>query len=92
MKGMFLCKHARQDMLPDIVFLATQVKDLDQQDYVKLVKIINYLKAIQDNIWKISADDSQTIKLYIDSSFAVHKDMRSHTRAIMTLRKGTIIS
>jgi hypothetical protein len=27
-----------------------------------------------------------------DSSFAVHKDIRSHTGAIMTLGKGTIIS
>ena len=40
----------------------------------------------------MSADNTQTIKWYIDSSFAVHKDMRSHTRAIMTLGQGAIIS
>jgi hypothetical protein len=79
-------------MLPGIVFLATQVKDLNQQDYIKLVKILNYLKAIEDDIPKMSADDSQTIKWYINLSFAVQKDMRSQTGAIMTLGNGAIIS
>jgi hypothetical protein len=32
MKGMFLCKRARQDVLPGIVFLATRVKDPNHQD------------------------------------------------------------
>jgi hypothetical protein len=92
MKGMFLCKRARQDLLPGIVFFATRVKDPNQQDYIKLVKLMNYLKATEDDIPKMSADDSQTIKWYVDSSFAVHRDMRSHTGAIMTLGKGAIIS
>ena len=40
----------------------------------------------------MSADDTQTIKWYVNSSFAVHKDMRSNTGAIMTLGRGAIIS
>jgi hypothetical protein len=92
MKGMFLCKRARQDVLPGIVFLATRVKDPNHQDWIKLIKILNYLKATKDDIVKMSADDSQTIKWYVDSSFAVHKDMRGHTGAIMTLGTGAIIS
>jgi hypothetical protein len=79
-------------MLPSIVFLATQVKDPNQQVYIKLVKLMNYIKTTQDNILKMSADDSQTIKYYIDSSFAVHKDMRSHSKAIITLGEDAIIS
>ena len=92
MKGMFLCKRARQDVLPGLVFLATRVKDPNHQDWIKLIKILNYLKATKDDIVKMSADDSQTIKWYVDSSFAVHKDMRGHTGAIMTLGTGAIIS
>ena len=92
MKGMFLCKRARQDVLPGIVFLATRVKDPNHQDWIKLIKILNYLKATKSDIVKMSADDSQTIKWYVDSSFAVHKDMRGHTGAIMTLGAGAIIS
>jgi hypothetical protein len=92
MKGIFPCKHARQDVLPDIVFLATRVKDSNQQDNIKLVNILNYLKVMENEISKMSANKSQTIKWYIDSLFMVHKDMRGHTRVIMTLRKGAIIS
>ena len=89
---MFLCKRARQDVLPGIVFLAIRVKDPNQQNYIKLVKLMNYLKATENEIPKMSADDSQTIKWYVDSSFTVHNVMRSHTGAIMTLRKGAVIS
>jgi hypothetical protein len=92
MKGMFLCKRARQDVLPGIVFLATRVLDSRVQDWQKLVKILNYLKVTKNDIARLSADDTQTIKWYVDSSFAVHKDMRSHTGASMTLGNGTILS
>ena len=40
----------------------------------------------------MSADNSQTIKSYIDLFFATHKDMWSHTSAIVTLGMGAIIS
>ena len=50
------------------------------------------MKATKDKVAKISVDDTQTIKWYINSSFAVHRDMRSHTGAIMTLGQGAIIS
>jgi hypothetical protein len=39
----------------------------------------------------MSANNTQTIKWYVDLSFAVHKDMRSYTGAIMTFGKGAII-
>jgi Reverse transcriptase (RNA-dependent DNA polymerase) len=92
MKGMFLCKRARQDLLPGIVFLATRVKEPNQKDWMKLLRIMNFLKATKGDVARMSADDTQTIKWYVDSSFAVHKDMRSHTGAVMTLGRGAIIS
>jgi hypothetical protein len=67
----------------------SRVKDLNKQDYIKLVWIMNYFKATDGEIPKMSTNDCQTIKWYIDSSFAEHKDMRSHTGAIMTLGKVT---
>ena len=92
MKGMFLCKRARQDVLPGIIFLTTRVKDPNQEDWIKLTRILNYLKTTEKEIVKMEADDEQVIKWYVDSSFAVHKDMRSHTGAVMTLGNGAIIS
>jgi hypothetical protein len=38
----------------------------------------------------LEADDLQIVKWWVDASFAVHKDMKSHTGGTMTLGKGTI--
>ena len=35
-KEMFLCKQARQNLLPGIVFLASRVKDPNEGDWKKL--------------------------------------------------------
>jgi hypothetical protein len=53
--------------------------------------IMNYLQAIKEDIAKISANKTQTIKWYVDSLFAIHKGMKSHIIAIMTLDNGAII-
>jgi hypothetical protein len=52
---------------------------------------MTYLQATKNYIARINANNTQTIKQYIDFSFAVHKDKKNHTRAIMTLGKGAII-
>jgi hypothetical protein len=92
MKGMFLCKRARQDLLPGIVFLASRVKDPNDADWKKLQRMLDFLYGTQDDVACLSANDTQTIKWYIDSSFAMHKEMRSHMGAVMTLGHGAIIS
>ena len=92
MKGMFLCKRGRQDVQPAIAFLSTRVTEPNEGDWYKLVKFMNFLKATQDDIQKMSADDSRTIKWYVDAAFAVHKDYKSHTGAVMMLGSGVIIS
>jgi hypothetical protein len=40
----------------------------------------------------MSADDTQSIKWYVDAAFAVHKDFKSHTGATMSLGNGIICS
>jgi hypothetical protein len=92
MKGMFLAKRGRQDVLPGIAFLATRVMYPTEQDWTKLKKILNFLKETQTEVLTVSADDTQTIKWYVDAAFAVHKDYKSHTGAVMTLGTGVICS
>jgi len=92
MKGMFLCKRARQDVQPAVAFLATRVTEPNEGDWKKLVKLMNFLKATKDDILCTSADDTNTIKWHVDASFAIHKDMKSHTGATITLGSGTACS
>ena len=41
---------------------------------------------------KLKADNLQVVKWYVDASFAVHPDYRSHTGAVMTLGEGSSIA
>jgi hypothetical protein len=54
--------------------------------------MFNYIKATKEDITHMSANNTQTIKWYVDLSFAVHKNMKSHTRAIMTIGNRFSIS
>lgn len=92
MKAMFLYKRARQDIQPGIAFLATRTSEPNEGDWAKLVKIMGFLEATQDKVVTLEADDSGTIKWYVDAEFAVHKDCKSHTGATMTLGKGVLCS
>ena len=40
----------------------------------------------------MKADNLQVVKWYVDASFAVHPDYRSHTGAVMTLGEGSVIA
>ena len=92
MKGMFLCKRGRQDIQPGIAFLTTRVSEPNESDWKKLVKVMKFLKGTKEVVTTMSMDNSNTIKWYIDAAFAVHKDLKSHTGAVMTLGDGIICS
>ena len=92
MKGMFVCKRARQDIQPAIAFLATRVQVSTEQDWKKLKKVLSFMKRTQDDVLTLEANDVQKIEWWVDASFAVHPDMRSHTGAYMTLGKGSVAS
>jgi hypothetical protein len=89
-KLLFLCKRARPDIQTPISFLCTRVKHPDTDDYKKLARVMRYLRCTIDLPLTLEATDVQIIKWWIDSSFAVHPDMKSHTGGAMTLGKGTI--
>ena len=59
MKGMFLCKRDRQDLLPGIVFLSTRVQEPTENNSKKLTRLIDYLKVTKDKVSSMSADDTQ---------------------------------
>ncbi|MGL6008755.1 MAG: Ty1/Copia family ribonuclease HI, partial [Culicoidibacterales bacterium] len=92
LKGMFLCKRGRQDIQPGIAFLSTRTSSPTEGDWTKLLKLMRFLKATQSEVTTMRADDSQTIKWYVDASFAAHPDYKSHTGATMTLGQGVICS
>ena len=87
-RGLFLCKRARPDIQTTIAFLTTRVSNPDLDDWKKLRRMIDYLRGTQDLILTLSADNAMIIKWFVDVSYAVHKDMKSHTGGCLTLGKG----
>ena len=91
-KLLFLCKRARPDIQTPVAFLCTRVSCSDIDDYKKLRRVVCYLRCTRGMCLTLEAHDLQIIKWWVDASFAVHHDMRSHTGATMSLGKGAVCS
>ena len=89
-KALFVTKRARGDIMPAVAFLTTRVKEPNQGDWVKLKKMMGFLKRTADDVMRLESDRTNVVKWFLDASFAVHHDMRSHTGAAMTLGKGAV--
>jgi hypothetical protein len=53
---------------------------------------MKYLNGTQDERLTLKADDLRVVKWYVDASFAVHPDFKSHTGAVMMMGRGAIQS
>jgi hypothetical protein len=91
-KGLFVCKRGIPDIQPDIAFLSTMVKEPNENDWLKLKKMMGFLDYTKEDTLKLDCDDDGTINWHLDAAFAVHKDAKSHTGATMSLGSGAITS
>ena len=53
---------------------------------------MRYLRATKELCLTLEAESLQVIRWWVDASFAVHQDMRSHTGGAMSLGRGAIYS
>ena len=91
-KLLFLTQRVRPELQPAVPFLTTRVKCADLDDWKKLGRVIKYLRKYPKLALTLEAESLTIVKHYIDASYAVHRDMRSHTGALTTLGKGAIIT
>jgi len=89
-KLLYLCRCTRQDIQTAVEFLCTRVKDLDEDNYKKLTKVMQYIR--NTKYLTLTIEPSTDPKWWVDSSYAVHLDMRSHTGVIMSLGKSATYS
>jgi hypothetical protein len=74
--------------MPNIAFLSTRVMKPTNGDWNKLINLLQFLQSTNEDVLRLSMDNTSMIKWYLDASYAVHKDMKSQTGAIMTLGQG----
>ena len=91
-KALFVCCRSRQDIKCAVAFLTTRVKDPDEDDWKKLIRLLRYLNGTKNLVLTIDAHELLNPKWWADAAFAVHPDMKSHTGGIMMFGKGSVQS
>ena len=89
-KLLYVALRGRPDVLLAVVFLASRVAKATLQDQSKLKRLLEYLYSTYDLALILGADDIQTMYTFVDASFAVHCDMKSHTGGVITFGRGGI--
>jgi len=84
-KLLYLCQRTRQDIQTAVAFLCTRVQAPNVDDHKKLAKVMQYLCGTKQLTLTIEPDRDHNPSWWVDSSYAVHLDMRSHSGIIMTL-------
>ena len=90
-KLLYLAKRVRPEILPAIIYLTSRVNCSTQQDLGKLNRVLFYLNQFPGLGLGLSVGKSLTVFGYIDASFGVHSDYKSHTGAVVSLGKGPIV-
>ena len=80
--------------MPDIdltvSFLCTRVADPTKGDKRKLTRLLEYVMETINMARIIGANGNEVLQTWVDASYAVHRDMCSHTGATMSLGYGMI--
>jgi hypothetical protein len=87
-KLLFLCKRGRPNIQTSIAFLCTRVQQPTRHDYNKLARVIKYLRKTKDLVLRLSADNLNVVKWWVDTSYGAHHHMRSQTGGTMSMGTG----
>ena len=90
-KLLYVSIRARADILLPIGFLCTRVSKSTEEDQAKLRRVLEYINNTIDLEYTLGADSLTKLRTWVDASYAVHPDMRSHTGGIMSLGIGGLV-
>ena len=73
-----------------VSFLTTRVQSSTDDDLSKLHRVFKYLNSCPDLGITLEASDPLGIKAYIDASYGIHADGKSHSALVSSLGLGPI--
>jgi hypothetical protein len=91
-KLLYLAKRTRVDILLPVSFLCTRVREPTEDDLRKLKRVHRYLAGTADLPLRLSISDDYLFTAYVDASYAVHEDMKSHSGMVYTAGGGTFLA
>ena len=89
---MYLSQRGRPDIRTAVAFLSSHVSNPDQDDYMKLGKVIKYLEYTMNLILRLQVDESNLLQWWVDAAYETHSDMKGQTGATFTMGHGSIYS
>lgn len=88
-KLLYLAKRVRPDVLPVVSFLTTRVSAACDDDLAKLTRALKYLNGTRGMGMILAFDPKMVLVSYVDVSYGVHADAKSHTGGLLSLGGGT---
>jgi hypothetical protein len=90
MKLLYLAKRVRPDILTAVAFLTTRTRVPTSDDLGKLGRVLRYLNATKEFGMILESDKDVHLLVYVDASYGVHVDGKSHTGVTISLGRGTV--
>ena len=91
-KLLYLGKRIRPDILLTVGFLCTRVTKVTERDMIKLKRLVNYVCCTKDRTLTLQVEYPVRLFCFVDASYGVHMDGKSHTGAVVTLGAGCILA
>ena len=84
-KLLYVAKRARPDIALAVSFLCMRVAELTKGDRHKFKHLLGYINSTIDMVRVIGASRNEMLQTWVDASYAVHRNMKSHTGGTMSL-------
>jgi len=89
-KLLYLGKRVRPDILTAVSFLVKRVSKPTREDLRKLERVIRYIRGTSQLGIVLEASKNLGVLGYIDASYGVHQDLKSHSGCVIGIGRGPI--
>ncbi len=81
---LFVGNRCRLDIKTAVAFLCTRVASPDGDDWKQLRRVLQYLRGTIDLKLTLGGDDITKMESWINVSYGIHEDCRSHTGGVIS--------
>mmetsp|Transcript_16608 Transcript_16608/g.23570 ORF Transcript_16608/g.23570 Transcript_16608/m.23570 type:complete len:462 (-) Transcript_16608:60-1445(-) len=89
-KLLWVMKRSRPDIEVPISFLCTRVVEPTIKDWEKLLRVMSFINGTIKDKRIVGINDMTTLITMIDTSHAIHLNMRSHTGGLISMGTGIL--
>jgi hypothetical protein len=91
-KVLYLAHRVRPALKTSVAFLSTRVHAPQEEDWGKLERLYKYIRATRGYGLRLTASNPLEVHAFVDASYGVHVDCKSHTGVMITLGQGAVYS